>query len=89
VADQRLERDRIDIARLDALEHFVVKIDGLLVGQPQQDIAKTGVGIAAVELEMDLAKAEPAAEIGPAGPSFHGIVIGLDRRCPVARPLLV
>ena len=89
VADQRLERHRIDIARLDAFENLVVKIEGLFVGQPQQDIAKTAVGIAAIELEMDLAEAEPAAEVGTAGPAFHGVMIDLDRRGPVARTLLV
>ena len=89
VADQRLERHGIDVARLDALENLVVKIDGLFVGQAEQDIAKAAVGVAAVELEMDFAKTKPAAEIGAAGPALDGVVIGLDRRGPVARPLVV
>ena len=83
------KRHRIDIAGLDALENLVVKVDGLFLGQPQQDIAKTAVGITAVELEMNLAEAKAAAEVGAAGPALHGVVIGLDRRGPVARPLLV
>ena len=89
VADQRLERHRIDITRLDALENLVVKVDGLFLRQPKQDIAKTAVGITAVELEMNLAEAKATAEVRAAGPALDGIVIGLDRRGPVARALLV
>ena len=44
VADQRLERHRVDVVGLDAFDDLVVEIDGLIVRQAKQDIAKAGVG---------------------------------------------
>ena len=89
VADQRLEGHGIDVVGLDALEDLVVELDGLVLRQGEQDVAEAAVRIAAVQLEMDLAEPKPAAEIDAAGPALEGVVIGLDRRGPVARPLLI
>ena len=42
-----------------------------------------------MQLEVDLAEPEPAAEIDAAGPALEGVVVGLDGARPVAGPLLV
>ena len=89
VAHQGLERHGVDIIGLDAFHDLVVEIDGLLVRQAEQHVAKAGIEIAAGELEVDLAEPEPAAEIDAAGPALEGGVIGLDGPRPVARPFQV
>ena len=84
MAHQGLERHGVDIIRLDAFHDLVVQIDGLIVRQAEQHVAKTGIQIAAGELEVDLAEPQPAAEIDAAGPAFERGVISLDGPCPVA-----
>ncbi len=87
VAHQGLERHGVDIIGLDAFHDLVVEIDGLLLRQAEQHVAKAGIEIAARELEVDLAEPEPAAEIGAAGPAFERGVISLDGARPVAGSL--
>ena len=63
MTDQRLEGHLINVVGLNAIENLVVQVGGLLVGQSKQDVAEADVGIAAVQLKMDLAQAEATAEI--------------------------
>ena len=86
---ERFKENRIDVVRLDPLEHLVVEIDRLFVRQPQEDGAKTRVGVAAIQPEVDLAKPEPSAEVDPAGPPLESLVVEVNGRRPVLRSLLV
>ncbi len=72
VADQRLERHRYRRSWSRSARAPRRRDRGLIVRQAQQDVAEAGVGVAAVQLEMDLAEPEPAAELGAAGPALDG-----------------
>ena len=89
VPDQGLERHRIDVVGLDALEDLIVELDRLIVRQAQQNLQEAAVGVAAVQLEMDLAQSEAAAEIDAARPALDRVVVRLDGRRPVMRALLI
>ena len=51
-----LERHGINIIGLDAFHNLVVQINGLLLRQVKQHVAKTRIKISARELEVDLAE---------------------------------
>ena len=89
VPDERLERHGVNVVILDSLEDLVIEVGGLILGQGEQDPAKAGVGIAAMQLEMDLAEAEAAAELDAAGPVIEGLAVDLHGPTPVPRPFLV
>ena len=89
VADQGLEGHGIHVIRLDALDHLVVELGRLGVGQGEQDVAEAGVRVAPLQLEMDLAEPQPTAELHAAGPSLERLAVDLDGAGPVPHPLLV
>ena len=67
-ADERFQRDGVDVMRLDPIEELVVQLHRLLAGEPEQDLVETLVLVASDELAVRFAEAAAAAELGTARP---------------------
>ena len=67
-ADQRFERDRVDVVQVDPLEYLVVERQRLVPRELEQDLAEALILVAAAEPIVRLTKTLAKAEFGAARP---------------------
>ena len=89
VANQWLQRNGIDIVRLDPVQNLGIQVDRLLPRKPQKNTAKAHVLVTPDQLEVEFAEPEPATVLGSTRPVLNSLPVRLDCRGPVVLTFLV